>query len=53
MATSSETLPERDYEEDECVHDDDGRKEVDAFLIFVIFLHSHILRPGNFTLKSA
>ena len=24
-----------------------------AYLIFVIFLHSHIFRPGNFTLKSA
>ena len=36
MAASSETLPERDYEEDECVHDDDGRKEVDAFLIFTL-----------------
>ena len=40
LAASSETLPERDYEEDECVHDDDGRKEVDAFLIFVIFSYA-------------
>ena len=24
-----------------------------TYLIFVIFLHPHILRPGNFTLKSA